>query len=58
MQMAREVMRMMRDWGFPIGLIAAWMLAAAYTLSVAMQGLEPAAPVRVPQPAAIEVSGS
>ena len=49
---------MMRDWGFPIGLIAAWMLAAAYTLSVAMQGLEPAAPVRVPEPAAIELSGS
>ncbi|HXN82081.1 MAG TPA: hypothetical protein VN883_06350 [Myxococcales bacterium] len=51
-------MQMIRDWGFPIGLIAAWMLAAAYTLSVAMQGLQPNAPVRVPQPAAIEQSGS
>jgi hypothetical protein len=27
-------MQKMREWGFPVALIASWMVAAAYTVSV------------------------
>ena len=50
---------MIRQWGFPIGLIAAWMLAAAYTVSLAMQGLQPPTkPLELAPPAAIEEPAS
>ena len=50
---------MIRQWGFPIGLLAAWMLATAYTLSLALQGLQPPTQTQEPAPpAAIEEPAS
>lgn len=50
---------MIREWGFPIGLIVAWMLATAYTVSLAMHSLQPATQSQRPEPpAAVEKPAS
>jgi hypothetical protein len=38
-------MQKLREWGFPITLIAAWMFAAAYTISLLIAPPEKAAPI-------------
>ena len=40
---------MIRKLGFPAALLVAWLLATAYTISLAMQGLQPASQVQEPQ---------
>jgi len=43
-------METLREWGFPAALIVAWMVAAAYTISLLIGPSDPAmAPPRSPQ---------
>ncbi len=40
----------LREWGFPVALIVAWMVAAAYTISFLIGPSDPAvAPAGSPQ---------
>ena len=34
-------MQMIREWSFPVAILAAWGLAASYTLSLAMAAPQP-----------------
>lgn len=43
-------MKKIREWGFPVALIIAWMIAAAYTLSLMIDVTDRNAPA--PPPAA------
>jgi len=38
----------LREWGFPVALIVAWMIAATYTVSFLVGPIEPSAPDRGP----------
>jgi len=38
----------LREWGFPVALIVAWMIAAAYTVSFLGGPIEPCSPDRGP----------
>jgi hypothetical protein len=49
-------MQKLREWGFPISLIAAWMVAAAYTLSLLIAPPDGATPVDGNGPAAAETA--
>jgi len=41
----------LREWGFPVALIVAWMVAAAYTVSILIGPSDPAvAPPGNPPP--------
>jgi hypothetical protein len=43
-------MQKLREWGFPAALIVAWMVAAAYTVSLLIGPSDPAAaPAGSPQ---------
>jgi hypothetical protein len=46
-------MRIVREWGFPVALIAAWALAAAYTVSLLIKPTGQATPPDGNEPAAI-----
>jgi hypothetical protein len=46
-------MRIVREWGFPVALIAAWALAAAYTVSLLIKPPEQATSPDGKEPAAI-----
>ena len=48
-------MKKIREWGFPVALIAAWVLAAAYTLSLMIDVSGRAAPAQ-PEPPAAEAT--
>jgi len=43
------MMDRLREWGFPIGLLLAWAIAAVFTVS-ALVGMEPAWSGRSPGP--------
>ena len=43
-------MRLFREWGFPVGLILAWMVTTAYAISL-MATVPPAQSVVAPKPA-------
>ena len=44
-------MQRIRDWAFPVVLVATWMLAAAYTLSLTIEEPRQSVPgVHAPQP--------
>jgi hypothetical protein len=49
-------MEKLRQWGFPITLIAAWMFAAAYTVSLLIAPPERATPIDGNRPAATETA--
>jgi hypothetical protein len=38
----------LREWGFPVALIVAWMIAAAYTVSFLVGPMEHSQPDRSP----------
>ena len=46
-------MEKIREWGFPVALIFAWMLAAAYTVSLMIEPSVQRAP-EPPAPPAVE----
>lgn len=46
-------MRIVREWGFPVALIAAWAVAAAYTVSLLITPPEKAKPPDGNEPAEI-----
>jgi hypothetical protein len=48
------LMRTLREWGFPVGLIVAWMVAAAYTVSLLIGEPEQAKPPTADAPAVAE----
>ena len=43
---------MIRKLGFPSVLLVAWLLATAYTMSLAIEGLQPAPQPQVQEPQA------
>ena len=45
-------MKKIREFGFPVALIAMWMLAAAYTLSLMIEVPDRSAPAHESPPAA------
>lgn len=49
------MLKLMREWGFPVGLLALWGIAAVYTLH-ALVGLQTTqVPVMLAPPVVIEV---
>ncbi len=38
-------MKLLREWGFPIGLIFAWVVASAYTISALVDAKRATTPV-------------
>jgi hypothetical protein len=49
-------MQKLREWGFPITLIAAWMFAAAYTISLLIAPPERTTPIDGNGPVAAETA--
>ncbi len=45
-------MNKIREWGFPVVLIVAWMIAAAYTVSLMIDTADRAAPAQSEPPVA------
>jgi len=49
-------MQKLREWGFPVMLIAAWMVAAAYTVSLLIAPPDKATPIDGNGPAVAETA--
>jgi hypothetical protein len=47
-------MQKLREWGFPAALIVAWMVAAAYTVSLLIGPSDPAAAPAGSPPAIVD----
>lgn len=43
-------MQKIREWGFPVSLIVAWMIAAAYTVSLMIDTSDRTAPEQAAPP--------
>ena len=49
-------MQKLREWGFPVMLVAAWMVAAAYTVSLLIAPPDKATPIDGNGPAVAETA--